>query len=227
MKITRRQLRRIIREAVENSSPRAMAKEIMDWYETVKDDVSIVGEGMMVEQLINLFEMHSGRRIPEGIDRYAVTLFLREATPSGYIVTPHGERQSAAREDLKKAIRTHGRNQEKPDSFEEMKRRFPKMSLSQYHLYLDGFEEVKDDDTIINTDDLYNMIMDTEQPYQAWQDGVRRVGDFREYISDIIDAARRGGMSKKDINSITSKAWKTETSARRRGRRERYYSFLD
>ena len=81
---------------------------------------------------------------------------------------------------------------------------------------------------IINPDDFYNRIMNTEQPSQAWEDGVRRVGDFREYISHMIDAARRGGLSKREINSITSKAWKTETSARRPARRRRRnYSFLD
>lgn len=83
----------------------------------------------------------------------------------------------------------------------------------------DVYEEL-----IFNAEDLYNMIMDTGQPAEAWFDGVRNVRDFRKYISDMVDEARRGGMSMKEINSVVSKAWKTETDARRR---RRFHSFLD
>lgn len=83
----------------------------------------------------------------------------------------------------------------------------------------DVYEEL-----IFNAEDLYNMIMDTGQPAEAWFDGVRNVRDFRKYISGMVDEARRGGMSMKEINSVVSKAWKTETDARRR---RRFHSFLD
>ena len=84
--------------------------------------------------------------------------------------------------------------------------------------------EAMHEETIVNREDLYNMIMDTGQPAEAWFDGVRNVRDFRKYISGMVDEARRGGMSMKEINSVVSQAWKTETDARRR---RRSHSFLD
>ena len=188
MKITKRQLRRIIREAVGESDARKTAQEVMDYYESIKDEDIYKYGRLALWDLQRMWGEHTGRTYEEVL---AMDLFdlLRELNDGEHYLFKPG-------------------TQEKMDAVPSM-------------------PSEPEEETIINADDLYNMIMDTEQPSQAWQDGVRRVGDFREYISGMVDAARRGGMSKKDINRITSLAWKTETSERRRGRRQRSYSFLD
>ena len=188
MKITKHQLRRIIREAVSGFDARKTAQEVMDYYESIKDE-DIYEYGMLaLWDLQRMWGEHTGRTYEEVL-AMDLSDALRELNDGEYYLFKPG-----AREKMDAAPST-------PSEPEE--------------------------ETIINTDDLYNMIMDTEQPSQAWEDGVRKVADFREYISGMIAAARRGGLSKKDINRITSRAWKTETSERRRGRRQRSYSFLD
>ena len=196
MKITKRQLRRIIREAVGSSDIDALAREIMDYYETIKDDESIYTAFTLgVHQLIVRFKDNTKRDL-RGVDTsFGGELHIAiEKLNDGksYFSSPEYEARQAAQSSTPR---------QEPDEDLEM---------------------------IVAQDDFYNMIMDTEQPSQAWEDGVRTVADFRKYIPSFIDAARRGGLSKREINSITSKAWKTETSARRPARRRsRNYSFLD
>ncbi len=65
-------------------------------------------------------------------------------------------------------------------------------------------------------DDLYDGLMNGEYAFQAMQyDGIKTLRDFKKYVSEEIDAAIAGGVSKKDINRVVSLVWKTEKQARK------------
>jgi len=65
-------------------------------------------------------------------------------------------------------------------------------------------------------DDLYDGLMNGEYAFQAMQyDGIKTLRDFKKYVSEEIDRAIAGGVSKKDINRVVSLAWKTEKQARK------------